>query len=164
MPDDDPPATMPVPVAGPVVGPVADPLAAGNAVAWRVDGRLRAVRLAGVLVFALATWAFLGDPVGTGLSGLAGLVCAGYGLRDLVAPVRLAADGTGVTVARGYAGRTRLDWARVRRLRVDRRSRLGSTSELLEIDTDDELYLFSAYDLGVPPARALAVLVALRTG
>jgi len=173
-PPDEPPGPPPDrPDAG--TGPGAAPRVArdphpvpdlppARAVAWRVDGRMRLARLAGVIVFAAAAYLFRGDRVGTSLSVLAALLCAGYGLRDLIAPVRLAADPDGVSVTTGYARRTRLSWPQVERIRVDRRSRLGNPTELLEIDTGERLYLFSARDLGVRPADALAVLAALRTG
>ena len=63
---------------------------------------------------------------------------AGWALRDLIAPVRLAADADGVTVVTGFARRRRhLPWAQIERVRVDRRDRLGLRSEMLEIDAGD---------------------------
>jgi len=78
---------------------------------------------------------------------VAAAVAGGYALRDILAPVRLAADPQGITVVTGYASRRRLDWAQVERIKVDTRSRAGLRSELLEIDTGDMLYLLSTYDL-----------------
>jgi hypothetical protein len=87
-----------------------------------------------------------------------------YGLRDVLAPVRLAADATGLDVTRGYAGRRHLDWSDVERVRVDERLRLGVRSQLLEIDADVELYLFSRFDLGTDPEDAAEAVLALRPG
>jgi hypothetical protein len=44
---------------------------------------------------------------------------------------------------------------------VDERRRLGTRSELLEIDTGNSLHLFSTYDLGVSCWEAARVLAGL---
>lgn len=67
----------------------------------------------------------------------------GWATRDLIAPVRLAADPAGVTVVAGFAGHRRLRWSQVERVRVDVRRR----SRMLEVDVGDHLYLYSRYDL-----------------
>ncbi|MFF5230484.1 PH domain-containing protein [Dactylosporangium sp. NPDC000521] len=85
-----------------------------------------------------------------------------YALRDFVAPVRLAADLDGVTVVSGYAGRRRVDWVQVERMRVDARSRGGLRSELLEIDAGEHLFLLSRYDLNAHPADVYEELLRLR--
>lgn len=69
-------------------------------------------------------------------------------LRDLVAPVRLAADGDGLTVVTGFAVRRRIGWDEVTAIRVDERRRLMLNTRMLEIETTDDLYLLSAFDLG----------------
>ena len=46
-------------------------------------------------------------------------------------------------------------------LLLDQRRRLGTRSEMLEIDTGDMLYLFSGYDLGVPVPQAARAVAAL---
>lgn len=97
---------------------------------------------------------------------LAGAVAAGvaiWGIRDLVAPVRLAADAEGVTVVAGFARRRRLRWSEIEAVRLDRRERLGVTSNLLEIDADDALYLFSMHDLGADPHDVVKLLGHLHT-
>ena len=97
---------------------------------------------------------------------LAGAVAAGvvvWGIRDLVAPVRLAADAEGVTVVAGFARRRRLRWSEIEAVRLDRRERLGVTSNLLEIDADDALYLFSMHDLGADPHDIVELLDHLHT-
>lgn len=87
-----------------------------------------------------------------------------YAARDLVARERLRADGDGVVAVRGYAGHRRLPWSEIERVRVDARSRLGASTELLEIDAGEEIYLFSRNDLGVDPTDAAESLEAVRRG
>src|SRR4051812_12030323 len=116
---------------------------------WRVDGRLTGARAAGMLIFAVAAVAARADPLGLALCVLAAAALLVYTARDVLAPVRLAADAEGVTVVAGFARRVRLPWDQIDRVRVDRRRRLGTTAELLEIDAGDALHLFSSYDLGV---------------
>jgi Bacterial PH domain len=104
------------------------------------------------------------DPVQWFLAAVVTIGLAGWALRDLVAPVRLAADPDGVTVVVGFAGCRRLAWPEIERVRLDRRDRLGLRSELLEVDAGDYLYLFGRYDLGAEPEEVLASLQALRSG
>ena len=68
---------------------------------------------------------------------------------------RLRADAGGVEVVAGLAGRRRLAWSELERIRVDERTRLGVRSDLLELDAGEEIYLFSRYDLGADPQDAL---------
>lgn len=89
-------------------------------------------------------------------------ILAVYALRDVIAPVRLAADLDGVTVVSGYAGRRRIEWSQVERMRVDARSRGGMRSELLEIDAGEHLFLLSRYDLNTHPADVYEDLLRLR--
>ena len=94
-----------------------------------------------------------------------GVLCAGltlWALRDLIAPVRLAADPTGVTVLTGIVGRRHVPWSAIERIRVDRTSRRGLTSELLELDAGDALFYFSANALGAMPEDVAAELANLR--
>jgi Bacterial PH domain len=142
--------------AGAAVGP--------TELRWRVPRGMSALKAGGVLVFALLALFSLGDRVRLVVAGLAALVLATYALRDLLAPVRLAADPEGVTVVAGFAGRRRLAWSQVERVRVDERRRLGVRSQLLEIDTGDSLHLFSQYDLDAPLSEVADALVRLRTG
>lgn len=133
---------------------------------FRVDRRLVAVKVVGavaLLLLALLRGLFGDDTFSVTAAAFAGLVVSGYAVRDLVAPVRLAADLAGVTVVTGFAGRRRLAWDQIERVRVDTRSRLGTRSELLEIDVGDTLHLFSGYDLGRPCWEAAEALAALRS-
>ncbi|RAY16703.1 PH domain-containing protein [Actinomadura craniellae] len=133
-------------------------------IAWRVPGRHAALKGAAALALAVLAALSLGDPRGVLLAG-AGAVAAGVlALRDVLAPVRLAADGTGVTVVRGFAGRRHVPWADVVAVRVDERRHHGVRSRLLEIDVGDDVHLFSGHDLGADPEDARRALAALRTG
>src|SRR5262249_20893746 len=124
------------------------------AVSFRVDGRLTAVKVAGTLIFLAIALVFHDDPARSLFAGLAGLVTGVYAIRDLTAPVRLAADADGVTVVSGFTATQRLAWDQIQRVRVERRRRLGTHSDMLEIDAGDNLHLFSSYDLGVAPWAA----------
>lgn len=121
-------------------------------------------KLAAAAVFAVLAVVFAGDPVRLGLAAVAAVGLAAYGARDLLAPVRLAADGGGVTVTAGYAARRHIPWADVERVRVDSRRRLLANSTLLEIDTGADLYFYSAQELGAQPAEVADALRTLRTG
>lgn len=88
---------------------------------------------------------------------VAGLVA--WAVRDLVAPTRLAADPTGVTVLTGFARRQRLDWSQVERVTVDSRRR----SRMLEVDAGDRLYLLSRYEVDADLDEVAARLEDLRT-
>jgi hypothetical protein len=97
---------------------------------------------------------------------LIGLLAAGgvlvYAARDVLARERLRADRDEIVAVRGYAGRRHIAWPHVEQIRVDSRSRLGGRAEMLELDTGDEIFLFSRFDLGVSPEDAARELQALR--
>jgi PH (Pleckstrin Homology) domain-containing protein len=122
-----------------------------------------AVALGGVLLVLAAPGL---DAVGRVLVGTAGLLLLAVALRDVVLRPRLSADGAGVVV-RTLGGRTRLPWAALRvRLRTTRR--LGTRSQVLELDTaagPDEvgtLVLLGRRELGADPAAVARSLEALR--
>jgi hypothetical protein len=132
---------------------------------WRVRPLIPAAKLIGAVALASLAWVFNPyNPVRWVLAGIVALGLLGWALRDLVAPVRLAADPTGVTVISGFARHRHLAWSQIERVRVDRRERRGLRSEFLEIDAGDSLHLFSNHDLGVPPGEVADTLTALRTG
>jgi hypothetical protein len=87
---------------------------------------------------------------------------AAYAGRDLFAGERLRADADEVVAVRGYSSRRVLAWSEVERIRVYTSSRFGTRSEMLEVDTGDDIFLFSRFDLGVDPEEALAALEAIR--
>ncbi|MFG1915038.1 PH domain-containing protein [Micromonospora sp. NPDC048898] len=127
---------------------------------WRVPASLPAAKLAGAVLLVLLGLLFADDdPVRLVLAVLAAAALATWAVRDLIAPVRLAVDPAGLTVIRGFAGRQLLPWPAIEAITVDRRPRLGLTSEVLEIDAGVSLHLFGRYDLGATPEE---VAVALR--
>lgn len=131
---------------------------------WRVRPVIGIAKILGaVFVLGLAAVAGGNDPVQWFLAVASALALTVWGMRDLIAPIRLAADRSGITVVAGYAGRRRLAWSQIERVRVDRRMRLGLRSNLLEVDTGDMVYLFSNYDLGADPEDVLRTLMALRS-
>ncbi|WP_163512712.1 PH domain-containing protein [Fodinicola acaciae] len=136
-----------------------------NVTRWRVPTRYVVLKAAVTVAFA-ATGLLLGrgDRIALILtvSGTAALLA--YALRDLLAPVRLSADGAGVRVVSGYCGHLDVPWSRVERIRVDERRRLGLRTETLEIDTGERLHLFSAGELGADCADVADQLTSLRTG
>jgi hypothetical protein len=130
---------------------------------WRIKPVLPVTKgLGAVAVMVLATAFSQGDRVPWVLAGAVAAGLAVWALRDLVAPIRLAADAEGVTVIDGFARRRWLPWAEIDRVRLDRRERLGLTAELLEVDADDALYLYSMHDLGADPRDVLDELEQLR--
>jgi hypothetical protein len=132
---------------------------------WRIKPVLPVTKLLGAVALIVLVAAFgEKDPVQWVLALIAAVALTLWALRDLIAPVRLAADPDGVTVVVGFAGRRRLPWAQIERVRVDRRDRRGLRNEFLELDAGDQLYLFSVHELGTEPADVAAELAALRTG
>lgn len=103
-------------------------------------------------------WYVQGDTRGVILAVPAMLLLGAMALRDILAPVRLTADQNGITVVHGYAGRLRVPWEQIQDIQVDSRTRYGLRSQLLEIDTGENLHVFSRSDLGVSPTEAAAEL------
>jgi hypothetical protein len=130
---------------------------------WRVKPVLPVAKLLGAVALIVLVLAFGGDDLTRWFIAVAvALVLAGWGVRDLVAPVRLSADTHGITMVTGFRHRTRVAWPHIDRVRVDRRERLGVRSNLLEIDTGESLHLFSVHELGADPEEVAGVLNRLR--
>lgn len=126
---------------------------------WRVIPALPILKLGGTALFlGLGALFADGDPARLGAAVLVAVALLGWGLRDLVAPVRLAADADGVTVIRGFARHRHIPWAELERITVDTRPHLGLRTETLEIDSGTSLHLFSRHDLGAAPAEVAAAL------
>jgi hypothetical protein len=119
-------------------------------VSWRVDRRLTIAKVAGAVIFGSAAAIGYPDPGQVIVVGLAALALGVLGVRDLVAPVRLAASPAGVTVTAGFATRRHIAWDEVAGIRVDARRGLMLRSQVLELDTGDNLYFFGTDDLGAP--------------
>lgn len=130
---------------------------------WRVRRELAVFKILGALACAGLGiyWYIQGDVRGVILAVPATLLVGAMGLRDVLVPVRLAADESGITVVHGFAGRRHVPWSAIREIKVDVRTRLGLRSEMLEIDTGDNLHLFSQYELG---ASCTEVAAELRKG
>ncbi|MDY7084083.1 MAG: PH domain-containing protein [Actinomycetota bacterium] len=130
---------------------------------WRIKPVLPVSKLIGAVAVGVLAVAFAGiDPVRWILAGVLVAALVLWVLRDLLRPVRLAADAEGVTVVTGFLGRRRLAWDQIERVRVDRRTHRGLRSEFLELDAGDAIYLFSANDLGDLPDDVAAALADLR--
>jgi hypothetical protein len=130
---------------------------------WRIKPVLPVTKLMGAVAVLVLATAFGGhDAVRWGIAAVAAIALVVWALRDLLAPVRLSADASGVTVIAGFARRRHLPWQQIERVRVDRRTHRGLRSELLELDAGDAIYLFSAHELGALPADVAAELADLR--
>jgi len=152
----DPAAGAPPTAAG------APPTAAGGPVSWRVDRRVLIAKTVGAVVFAGAAVATYPNVDQMLVATLAAAGLAVLALRDRLAPVRVAADEGGVTVVAGFAGRRRLAWSDLERVRVDERKRVSLRSEVLELDAGDNLYFFSATELSAPCFEVAERLAALK--
>ncbi|WP_228647103.1 PH domain-containing protein [Microtetraspora sp. AC03309] len=127
---------------------------------WRVPRQMMVVKAVAAAVCVVL--ALIGDSYQTFLAGVAAAGFAALVLRDLLAPVRLAVDEGGVTVVSGFAGSERYSWNDVDRIRVDTRHRYGVTTRLLEIETGDQVHLFSRHDLGTPVIEVAEAVMRLR--
>ena len=132
---------------------------------WRVKPVLPVTKLMGAVAIVVLAVAFAEhDPIRWAIALVVAVGLAVWGVRDLLAPVRLAADASGVTIIAGFARRRHLPWSAVERVRVDRRIHRGLRSETLELDAGDAIYLFSANDLGALPEDVVVTLADLRSG
>jgi hypothetical protein len=131
---------------------------------WRIKPVLPVTKGMGAVAVIVLAVAFAGrDPVRWSLAFVVALALIVWLVRDLIAPVRLAADAAGVTVLTGFARRRHLPWAQIERVRVDVTSRRGLRSELLELDAGESIFLFSAHELGALPEEVATALGDLRT-
>jgi hypothetical protein len=127
---------------------------------WKVRRELAFFKILGGLACAglAAYWYVDGDVRGVILAVPAALLVGAMGMRDLLVPERLSADEDGITVVHGFAGRRHVPWEAIEDVKVDVRRRFGLRSEMLEIDTGDNLHIFSPHDLGASPTEVAAVL------
>lgn len=133
-------------------------------VQWRVNRRTTVLKGAGVGVFVLAALLLGRNAIEVGLGLIVAAAIAVFLVRDIVVPVRLSADASGLTVVTGFATRRHLPWATIERVHVDRRQRMGRRSAFLEVDTGEDLYLFSAAELSAELDDVAAEIAHLRTG
>ncbi|MFE3451109.1 PH domain-containing protein [Nonomuraea sp. NPDC059194] len=131
---------------------------------WRVRRELAVFKILGALACAVlgVYWYLNADVRGVILAVPATLLVGAMAVRDLLAPVRLAADESGITVVHGFVGRRHIPWDRIEDVRVDVRRRFGLRGEMLEIDTGDHLHLLSSYDLGGASCTEVAALLRRR--
>ncbi|GAA3339515.1 hypothetical protein GCM10020358_23560 [Amorphoplanes nipponensis] len=130
---------------------------------WRVRPVLPIAKLLGAVALVVLVSAFgHGDPVQWFIAIAVAIALAGWAARDLIAPVRLSADTSGITMVVGLVRRRHVAWPQIERVRVDRRDRMGLRSRFLEIDTGESLHLFSVHELGTEPEEVAEALNALR--
>ena len=87
---------------------------------WRIKPVLPVSKLIAAVAVAVAAVAFADyDPVRWSLAAVLVLALLLWALRDVVRPVRLAADAEGVTVVTGFLGRRHLGWGQIERVRVE---------------------------------------------
>jgi hypothetical protein len=127
---------------------------------WKVRRELAVFKILGALACAglAAYWYVDGDVRGVILAVPATALVGAMGMRDWLVPVRLSADESGITVVRGFSGRRHVPWEAIEDVKVDVRRRFGLRSEMLEIDTGDDLHIFSPHDLGASPTEVAAAL------
>jgi hypothetical protein len=130
-------------------------------VSFSVPRSIMLVKFAVAAVLALVALV-VGNESQTLVLLVAAAGAAAYAGRDLFAGERLRADADEIIAVRGYSSRRVLAWSEIERIRVYASSRLGTRSEMLEVDTGDEIFLFSRFDLGVDPEEALGALEAVR--
>src|SRR6185312_9365987 len=81
---------------------------------WRVRPVLPVTKLIGAVTIVVLAIVFAEhDPIRWAIALVVAVGLAVWGLRDLLAPVRLAADASGVTVIAGFARRRHLPWSAV---------------------------------------------------
>ena len=146
---------MPEPSPGESETPVPDEAT------WRVDMRLTVGKCAGAAIFVLAAVIGFRDPGQLIVVGIAAALLLVLGLRDVIAPVRLAAGPPGVTVVTGFAGRRSIPWDQIDRIRVDARRGMLLRSQVLELDAGDQLYFFSMNELNTPCDEVAGTLRAM---
>jgi hypothetical protein len=122
------------------------------------DRRLTALTGALALVAALVT-ALTPDVAGRLLFAIAAVVLLGYAVSDLVFWPRLTASARGVVV-RGPGGTAELRWEEIDQVRADARQRWGLRSVTLEIDANEQLFVFSRRALGADPQEAADLVAA----
>jgi Bacterial PH domain len=129
---------------------------------WRVASTPTLLKFAGALLLAAVAVLSGDERERLLLAGVGALALGVYGLRDIVAPVRLSADAEGVTVVSGFARRRGVPWREIERVGLGEHRSLGLRTEILEIDAGESLHLFSRYDLGAPCAEVAATLEEMR--
>ncbi|MFC4066885.1 PH domain-containing protein [Actinoplanes subglobosus] len=126
---------------------------------WRVKPALPVAKLIGAAALPALVAVFARDDLARWL--LAGAVATGiivWAARDLLHPVRLAADDAGITVLTGFGRRRHVPWDQIEAVRVERARR----SDVLEIDTGEAIYVLSEPQLNADPHEVAMTLADLR--
>jgi Bacterial PH domain len=111
-------------------------------------------------VMAILSATAITDPPGRVLAGIAGIGLLMFAGMSWRARPRLALTGRGLVV-RGWWRNQLLQPADVTLARITEFRRIGRKVQLLEIDTvDDQLLVFSRWDLGTQPLEVLDALTA----
>ncbi|WP_430784923.1 PH domain-containing protein [Actinoplanes sp. G11-F43] len=132
---------------------------------WRVRPVLPLVKLIVALTFpALAAIFAEGEWSRWVLALIAAGAVVVWAARDVLVPVRLAADPAGITVVTGFSRRKHIPWSQIERVRVEQSTRRGLRSEFLEIDAGEAVYLFTPNDLSADPETVALALTEVRTG
>ncbi|GLW08389.1 hypothetical protein Misp01_35190 [Microtetraspora sp. NBRC 13810] len=129
---------------------------------WRVQQKLVVVKAVGLVAALALTALSLDDRRAVVLCGAAALVLAALLVRDLLVPVRLAADEDGLVVINGFAGRKRIAWSDVERVKVDVFHRYGRRWEHMEIDTGTGIHVLGSASLGTSCTEVAAELRSMR--
>src|SRR3569833_3205718 len=129
---------------------------------WRVAPALTLLKFAGALLLAAVAALSGAERERLLLAGVAALALGAYGLRDVLAPVRLSADDEGETVVSGFAGHRRIPWREVDRVGVGEHRGLGRRTHVREVDTGESLHLCGRHDLGAPCEEVAETLLGLR--
>ena len=131
---------------------------------WRVRPVLPVAKLIGAATLPVLVAGFAPDDLSRWLVAAAVAVALiVWAARDLLIPVRLAADPEGITVVTGFARRRRVPWSEVETVRVETTTRRGLRNESLEIDTGDAVHVLSAAQLGAAPEDVALALADLRS-
>lgn len=116
--------------------------------------------LTALLVLGVVVDALTGDRGGLVLFALAAVAVGAFSAHATIVRPRLAAGAEGL-LTRTLGGTQQLPWGETRtRLRTTRR--LGRDGVTLEIEHDDQLYVFGWLELGEDPRDVLDVLSTLR--
>jgi hypothetical protein len=142
--------------------PAAQVPARGGVRRWRVSRKLLVAKGVAALGFGVVAIVSAGVRDRFVIACVAALLLAALAARDLLVGVRLEADAEGIIVVTGLAARHRVPWGAIQQIRVDQRQRIGLRTQLLEVDTDELLFLLGESDLGAPVVDVVEELNRLR--
>ncbi|NUS74530.1 MAG: PH domain-containing protein [Corynebacteriales bacterium] len=115
---------------------------------WRVPRKIPVLKSLAGCVFVAIGVVFHSSALSLLVAGGAAAFLFVAAARDFLAPVRLVATPSSVTVPHQLFGHRDIPWAEVDRVRVDTQRRLFGRSTMIEIDTQHKLYFFSPAELG----------------